>query len=333
MLDLFSWLLGTVRDLQKWLATAMPGAEKEAARKKMVKQGQAEGLRPAEENGKTTWYTKEGFRGKPSSKLLEMQKEYEDLPGFAEGVANAVTEGMNGVAKSIGTSVENAIKGWSPQINLPEIKIPGVGTLATAMEELDKALSSVLSTISTFLKNTLNWTTGGTDENPSRQTQKQFPYNNQNWGHNPNDDTYFIYEIDPASSVPYTMDVPEDKVPEAVKEHYHSNQTTTPTYASGATFISGGMFLGRVDQTEEIIPQAVTQKGAGPISRMLAMINEVSPSSGPGQGNQRDAVYAPTNINIHIDRIEKDVDVDKLLFRIRDELDSHATRTIGYLRG
>jgi hypothetical protein len=39
------------------------------------------------------------------------------------------------------------------------------------------------------------------------------------------------------------------------------------------------------------------------------------------------------HVNIHIDRIKKDVDVDKLIFCIRDELDSHATRTIGYLRG
>jgi len=39
------------------------------------------------------------------------------------------------------------------------------------------------------------------------------------------------------------------------------------------------------------------------------------------------------SVNIHIDRIEKDVDVGKLLFRIKDELDDHATRTIGYLRG
>ena len=179
----------------------------------------------------------------------------------------------------------------------------------------------------------MNRATGGTDENRSRLTQKQFSYDNQDWGYDNKDGTYSIYETDPASSSPYTKNVPEDKVPEAVKEHYHSNQTTTPKYASGATFISGGMFRGEVHPTEEIIPQATTQRGAGPISRMLAIINEVSPSSGTGQGDKRDAVYAPNYVNIHIDRIEKDVDVDKLLFRIRDELDSHATRTIGYLRG
>ena len=160
MLDFFSWLLGTVRDLQKWLATAMPGAEKEAARKKMVKQGQAEGLRLGKENGHNVWYTTGkagGLRGNPSSKLLEMQKEYEDLPGFAEGVSDAVTEGMKGVAQSIGTSVGNAIKGWSPQISLPDIKIPdikipGLDTLADAMEKLDKTLSNILSPIGTQLR-------------------------------------------------------------------------------------------------------------------------------------------------------------------------------------
>jgi hypothetical protein len=332
MLDLFSWLLGTVRDLQKWLATAMPGAEKEAVRKKMVKQGQAEGLRLGKENGQNVWYTTGkagGLRGNPSSKLLKMQKEYEDLPGFAEGVADAVAEGMKGVANSIGTRVGDAIKDWAPQINLPEIKIPDIkipemDTLATAMEKLNEMLGK-------FIQGLM----GKTEETLPRYTQGQFSYGGQSWGFDPDKETFFVYEVDPASSNESTRDVNIKDVPDPVKEHFitEGKYKKSTKYASGATFLSGGMFLGRVDQTEEIIPQAITQRGAGPISRMLAIINEVSPSSGPGKESRREAVYAPNYVNIHIDRIEKDVDIDKLLFRIRDELDNHATRTIGYLRG
>jgi hypothetical protein len=287
-------LPGNVRDLQKWLATAMPGAEKEAARKKMLKQAEAEGLRLGKENGQNVWYTTGkagGLRGNPSSKLLEMQKEYEDLPGFAEGVANAVAEGMKDVANSIGTNVGNAIKDWAPQINLPEIKIPdisipGMDTLAKAMKTLNEMLGKFIQDPLEYMK---NYAFGETNETQANSEVKE--------------------------------------------DQQKQNTSGTSGYASGATFLSGGIFKGEVHPTEEIIPQAITQRGAGPISRMLAMINEANPSFDPGQGKQRDAVYAPTNINIHIDRIEKDVDVDKLLFRIRDELDSHATRTIGYLRG
>jgi hypothetical protein len=247
---------------------------------------------------------------------------------------------MKDVANSISTSVGNAIKDWAPQINLPEIKIPDIkipemDTLATAMNTLSEMLGKLFQGPKKYAKDTVNGAKEGMGEIAPSYTQDQFSYGGQYWGFDPEKETFFVHGVDPGSSNEFTSDVNINDVPDPVKEHFmtEGKYKKSTKYASGATFLSGGMFLGRVDQTEEIIPQAITQRGAGPISRMLAMINEISPSSSTGQGDQRDAVYAPNYVNIHIDRIEKDVDIDKLLFRIRDELDNHATRTIGYLRG
>ena len=52
------------------------------------------------------------------------------------------------------------------------------------------------------------------------------------------------------------------------KEHW------TPQYAVGATFNKGGLFTGQVHEKEEIIPQAIAQKGTGPLSKVLGALQE-----------------------------------------------------------
>jgi hypothetical protein len=44
-------------------------------------------------------------------------------------------------------------------------------------------------------------------------------------------------------------------------------------YAVGATFKRGGLFKGRVDDTEEITPKAITERGPGPIAKALDLLN------------------------------------------------------------
>jgi hypothetical protein len=48
----------------------------------------------------------------------------------------------------------------------------------------------------------------------------------------------------------------------------------TPQYAVGATFNQGGLFTGQVHEKEEIIPQAIAQKGTGPLSKILGDLQE-----------------------------------------------------------
>ena len=67
------------------------------------------------------------------------------------------------------------------------------------------------------------------------------------------------------------------------KEHW------TPQYAVGATFNKGGLFTGQVHEKEEIIPQAIAQKGTGPLSKVLGDLQQ----SGQGPSGR--------SVNIHVD--------------------------------
>ena len=55
----------------------------------------------------------------------------------------------------------------------------------------------------------------------------------------------------------------------AAKEYITSHQ-----YAMGATFNKGGLFAGLVHEKEEIIPQAIAQKGTGPLSKILGDLQQ-----------------------------------------------------------
>jgi len=55
----------------------------------------------------------------------------------------------------------------------------------------------------------------------------------------------------------------------AAKEYIASHQ-----YAMGATFNKGGLFTGQVHEKEEIIPQAIAQKGTGPLSKILGDLQQ-----------------------------------------------------------
>ena len=62
----------------------------------------------------------------------------------------------------------------------------------------------------------------------------------------------------------------------------------------GATFDKGGLFAGQVHAKEEIIPQAIAQKGTGPLSKILGDLQQ----SGQGAGSRS------VNINVEGLRVE-----------------------------
>ena len=75
----------------------------------------------------------------------------------------------------------------------------------------------------------------------------------------------------------------------AAKEYIANHQ-----YAMGATFNKGGLFAGLVHAKEEIIPQAIAQKGTGPLSKILGDLQQ----SGQGAGSRS------VNINVEGLRVE-----------------------------
>jgi hypothetical protein len=64
-----------------------------------------------------------------------------------------------------------------------------------------------------------------------------------------------------------------------------------PAYAQGATFNKGGLFTGKVHEKEEIIPQAVAQRGTGPISRVLGDLQTAGRGGGSATGRGSTTVH------------------------------------------
>ena len=71
----------------------------------------------------------------------------------------------------------------------------------------------------------------------------------------------------------------------------------TPQYAMGATFDKGGLFAGQVHAKEEIIPQAIAQRGAGPLSKVLGELQSEGSSTGRGRTTQINVAGSTFNIN------------------------------------
>lgn len=138
-LSLFEWLYGLFQSFWSWIKTAMPGAEKEAARKQYIQTATKEGVYYSsgdwfklDETGKKTGMRANEFGIKPSAKLLQQYETYQELPGFAEEIADAVKRGLIDFADTIKTAMIDALK-----------DIPGMDLLMEAIENLQTAIEDL----------------------------------------------------------------------------------------------------------------------------------------------------------------------------------------------
>ena len=88
-------------------------------------------------------------------------------------------------------------------------------------------------------------------------------------------------------------------------------------YAVGATFKKGGLFAGRVHDTEEITPQAITKRGPGPIAKAIDLLNNVT-SGKRGMSSANDVSGAEVHVHMPTQdfsgmKISSDVDFERLL--------------------
>lgn len=73
------------------------------------------------------------------------------------------------------------------------------------------------------------------------------------------------------------------------------NFKSASQYAVGATFKKEGLFAGKVHEKEEIIPQAIAQKGTGPLSKVLGNIQ------------QSDGGSSRRSVNINVEGLKVEV--------------------------
>jgi hypothetical protein len=127
------------------LSAAIPGAEKEAKRKEMEKMMADEGLYRTKERwgetlpsgAKPTPDSQLFQTGTPSDKLSKLYEDWKNLPGFADGIAQAVASGLGG----IGDTIANKIKDVFPDYEFPDFAAifkpltDALGVLSLKLEE------------------------------------------------------------------------------------------------------------------------------------------------------------------------------------------------------
>ena len=285
VLSVFEWLYSLFQSFWSWIQRAMPGAEKEKARQKMVdqiakeeKNPGMEGLHWVEQRGDHAagWYNKNSALVTPSKKLNDLRTEYESLPGFAEGIAEAVKKGIS----SIGDTIAEKIKGAFPDLTELINSLTDLVNLLKGQGDIEKIATDTTPKIVTDAASlTLPGPMGAVVRSLENPVLKPVA----NWGFGAG--------------------------------QWVGNQFVGGEgHAAGATFTRGGLFAGKVHSPEEIIPQAIASKGAGPISRALGVLDSVmsgQPSS-MGAGAGAIHIHMPTQ-DFSGMKISSDVDFKRLL--------------------
>jgi hypothetical protein len=146
--SVFDWLYSLWQGFVSWIKGAMPGAAKETARTAMEKKAEKEGLYLTKEGvwGKTLGEGKQPQKGAttfqygtPSKRLSELKETYDLLPGFAEGIADAVKKGLEGMATLIAEKISGIFPDFTPLMNA--IK-PLTDALSALQLAIDKWLGS-----------------------------------------------------------------------------------------------------------------------------------------------------------------------------------------------
>jgi len=280
--NLFEWLYSLFQSFWSWIQRAMPGAEKETARQKMVKQADREGLFRGEDIGRGSgkWYRLDEYNqyreATPSKKLADYEKTYNETPGFAEGIAEAVKKGIS----SIGDTIAEKIKAAFPDLAGLISSLTDLVNLLKGESDIEKIATETTPKIVTDATSlTLPGPVGAMVRSLENPVLKPVA----NWGF-------------------------------GVGQWVGNQFVGGEGHAAGATFTRGGLFAGKVHSPEEIIPQAIASKGAGPISRALGVLDSVmsgQPSSmGAGAGEVH--IHMPTQ-DFSGMKISSDVDFKRLL--------------------
>jgi len=273
--NLFEWLYSLFQSFWNWIQRAMPGAEKEKARQKMVKQAGQEDLFRGEDIGRGSgkWYRLDEYNqyreATPSKKLADYAKTYNETPGFAEGIAEAVKKGISG----IGTIIADAIKDLV-------MDIPGMEGIAKVLENLQTTIDNL-----------------------------------QTWL-----DQYGLGEIVTGAQTATNSNllaIAGGPITYPVEAAY--NYVTG--HAAGLTFTRGGKFSGKVHR-EELLPEAISIRGPGPIARAMAALDAVTSgqAAGAGAGPAVNHYHLPSQ-KYHFSgmKVSSDLDVEKLVKRIVKE--------------
>jgi hypothetical protein len=319
--DFLGGLWDTLKSMWSWLMNAIPGAKKEGYRQELEKklpsgmqltpQGEiwwkaggkpkVPGAVESDSDRETRLAAHKVDASEIPPKLQTLYANYQNAPGFAEGVAEAVRQGLSGMGDILKTAVKDGIGGLV-------MSIPGMQALSDAIARLTgwldahgapatQAVQSVTSAAAVTGENMLGSAVFG----------PLYPLGKSIYG-------AFQKPQEPSKQSAMSAD---DKLKELraaglseadIKLDMHSLGYTG--YAKGGVVRRSGWLDGPV-HTGEIVPAAQVDKWQG--------------------SNAGITINAP--ISIRIDKVEKDVDINNLVFKVRSELERLSARGLGYQRG
>jgi len=321
--SIFEWLYDLFQRFWNWIQQAMPGAAKETKRqeieKAVSKENSADKTKALSFDTNTGKYsvrdltvnagtshtlTEKDYGEEKYNKLTKKASEYMGLPGFAEGIAQAVAKGISG----IGTQIADAIKGLI-------LEIPGVKEMAQAIKDLQTWLEGLdLGNKATDLGNKVNTAASNVmGTNPSQYATQTATRTISGVGKlfkNGEDNYDILFDTDYAAN-------PDNNVPMNPLQGITSDDAKRFGFAAGATFTREGLFSGKVHAPEELIPQSISQRGPGPIAKALDLLNNVTAG-----GKMSSAIGTGVGGDIHVHmpsqdfsgmKISSNVDFERLL--------------------
>jgi hypothetical protein len=248
------------------------------------------------------------------SKLEKWYEQYKHLPGFAEGIAEAVQKGLSGMASDIASKISGALGSIATDISNALSKIPGFDALKTALGTLQQKLGEFVDKIVAAFP----WLFPGEGGNGGDGTNGATP--TMSTGDiSTGDIKGYRSKDDPSKTLTPSQwaSLGEDQ-----KAHYER-------YARGATFKTGGRFRGEVHAPEEIIPQATSIKGPGIIARALEALDVSTKSSRSSESsNSKTEIHIHNSNDFSGSKVSNDYDLEKLFRQIDKRIESVSVEAV-----
>jgi len=256
IVDALLAVIDKLKSMWNWLMDAIPGARKEEARLKLEAAAKKEGLGVTPAGSIVTLDS----RGNPTTSapitipdhLIDLQAKYQALPGFAEGIAEAVKKGISSLGDTIAKKIAEALPDWD---------FPSFDDLTAVLEDLPRKIKDAILP-------------GDTEE---RAKFNGVEYIKTGEG----DDVK--YWIDKA----WNLDklITEDDLPQEVKNQWGIGSAT------GLTFTGTGTYFGKFHGPEEVLSQATTVKGPGIIDRAMNALDVSTRSAATRESARNSEVH------------------------------------------
>ena len=311
--SIFEWIYSLWQGFWSWIKTAIPGAAKETKRAEIEKLANKDQMTFDSSTGKLKWVDQMAHGGQifvqsaVSEKISKKIGEWSKLPGFAEGIADAVKKGLVG----IGTQIADAIKGAFPDFS----------GLITSLDKLIQPLKDLQAAINKYLGNDAD---KYKDDRPIYYSEKGDVYSRgggnydvvlkKDW--NGNKEGSLPAELQGASW-------------DTLVKYGFAEGDEPKSHASGVTFTRSGIYRAKFHSPEETLPQATTIRGPGIIARALEALDMGAKSSRLGESSN-----SKTEIHIHNSndfsglKVSNDYDLEKLFRQIDKRIESVSAEAV-----